>query len=862
MAASASNPTAAAKPASTSITGVEQYTAQQVIDMFAALNLLVTDDGNAIESEANKQRPRRLRELGSTDPAVRAKAQEWMRHLELLKNRRQELLNIVQNLFVQLADTALASALGAGVHELTSEVYENLRIIARGQCRLDERLVQRFVDAYLAKKHLKVGAPLAEPKLVESLVVTPEVGRIQLRWKLPADSCDAVVVKRHAKGAVHSATELCRGNRTEYLDEKVISGQRYVYAISSTFRGVESKSTQSIEALAIGEVTKVDPKWTAQGVKLSWTNPEGNRSVAIFRREAARPTIQYSPTGPVPTDTATRLVYRGSTSHWTDTNTEEGKTYHYLLLAEFENSAYAKGVEGTCAVPTLPVPVAAAHAKYREGGIDIWWTPPKQSAREKYLLVRQAGTTPALAPDQGQILTTTSQTSWRDTKVIPGHRYVYSIFTSHDDLHSRTGKATEVIAVLDEVSSVTPEVGDGTISLRWTSPPNAKAVVVRRSVHPPNDWTDGVPVPTIGSGHAQDTGLRNNRTYHYLICCIYQFPDGQEAHSVGLRYSATPSGLPDIVTDFRVYPDGGHVICTWSPVASGQVTVLRCPSRPSFTPGNLLSADQLAALGQQLSPSSLNRIEDTAPTPQEPYYAAFTVAGSRAVAGPVHSCIVTEDVKNLQALQSAKGVKLSWDWPVNCQAVVIARRRGEWPEGPNDPRATPFHWTLNQYQQEEGFRDALEPDSGEYCYIVYAKPAGTQEVLYAPGTSSGCRCRVRPVRVGQFTYSIKIVKKWLKPAQLELTWEADAYPHAFSGFVVLGSSRSVPKSLADGTELFRWIPEGPEDFQPGRQQRQKILQELNLQRSTGRLYWKLFLLNPDESLLIRHPDVSHPLELS
>src|SRR5207244_1556568 len=98
MAQSADNPTTSAQPIAASRKMQDQYTAQQVIEMFRTLNnLLVTDDAAAIEREAQKQSARWLREkIYSTEPDIRIKADEWFKHVQLLKDRRQELFEIVQ----------------------------------------------------------------------------------------------------------------------------------------------------------------------------------------------------------------------------------------------------------------------------------------------------------------------------------------------------------------------------------------------------------------------------------------------------------------------------------------------------------------------------------------------------------------------------------------------------------------------------------------------------------------------------------------------------------------------------------------------------------------------------------------------
>src|SRR5262245_4405938 len=715
----------------------DQYTAQQVIEMFRALNNLpVTDDAAAIEREVQRQQVQRLHERTyATDPGIQVKADAWFKQVQLLQRRRQELFEIVQAFFDQLANTALEGVFKAGIRELTPAVYASLRTIAQEQCHLDDRLVVRFVDTYLAKRHLKVGAPLVEPKLVEAVTAIPALGCIQLRWKFPADSCDEIILKRQGKSSHTAGIELYRGMRTGYVDANVTPGRWYRYSIYSIFHGVESQNSQSVETVAIAEIAQAEARWSGQGIELRWVNPDDQCAVVIFRCEGTRPMLRQGAYGLEPADACTRLLYCGAGSDWQDTQIEEGQTYRYLLLAKFGTHIYSRGVEVVVAVPARPPPVASAHAVYRDAAVDIWWTPTPQPAHEEYVVVRGEGMVPAAAPDPHQLVTTTCQTRYRDPQVEPGRRYIYTVFTKRNALYSRIGRATEVVLTLAEVHNLSANAGDGTVVLRWQTTPHVAHILVRRGMQPPQDSTDGTLVPTIGPDYAQDTDLQNGCTYHYLVCCVYRFSDGQEIASVGLRCAVTPSAPPQPVADFHVQAEGSRVVCTWSPMAVGQVvTVVRCKTPPVLRPGDPLNVAGLARVGRQLRQWSPHRIEDPAPTPQEPYYAAFTVAGPRAVAGPVRCCIVVEDVTQLRATLIRDGVKLSWEWPANCHAVVIARRRGTWPETLHDAQATLFSWALIQYRQhQEGFRDTLEPDTGEYFYIVYAQRADAPEVTYALG---------------------------------------------------------------------------------------------------------------------------------
>src|SRR5205814_7099476 len=103
----------------------------------------------------------------------------------------------------------------------------------------------------------------------------------------------------------------------------------------------------------------------------------------------------------------------------------------------FDHDVYSRGVEVIGAVPALPLPVASAHAVYRDAVVDIWWTPAQQPAHAEYAVVRRQGTVPAATPDPRQLVTTTSQTRYQDTRIESGRRYTYTVFTTWNGLYSR-----------------------------------------------------------------------------------------------------------------------------------------------------------------------------------------------------------------------------------------------------------------------------------------------------------------------------------------------------------------------------------------------------------------------------------------
>ncbi|MCP4699856.1 MAG: hypothetical protein GY862_23840, partial [Gammaproteobacteria bacterium] len=181
----------------------------------------------------------------------------------------------------------------------------------------------------------------------------------------------------------------------------------------------------------------------------------------------------------------------------------------------------------------------------------------------------------------------------------------------------------------------------------------------------------------------------------------------------------------------------------------------------------------------------------------------------------------------------AEGIRLRWDWPEQCKAVLIVRRQGKWPDSSDDPQAKRFAYSQVEYENNfDSFFDSTAA-TGELFYIVYAQPYGAPERIYSQGISPGCRGSVQPAVFGELRYSLKPKKKhgFWGVYGLLLEWRFSKSPDCFSGFRVIGSASGAPSEPMEGVELFRWQPENtntlPADtqevwFMPGSSQLQRI----------------------------------------
>jgi hypothetical protein len=484
------------------------------------------------------------------------------------------------------------------------------------------------------------------------------------------------------------------------------------------------------------------------------------------------------------------------------------------------------------------------------------WQPPPGDAPVDYVVVRRDGDAPAGRVEEGVIVETTTQMRYLDRQVAAGQRYTYAVFTRAGGLYSRSGAAAPAVDILAEISNFTAKVGNGTVELAWTQPPNVSDVLIRRSLSPPRDHTDGALVKQTGAGHAKDEGLRNGQRYHYLACCIYRPAGAAEVASPGIRLAVVPEQMPEAVENFQVRAQGLEVLCEWTPPAYGQVVVARSAKAPGLTVGQRLTADEVSALGERVVTLEGGRAVDAHPDINQPYYSVFTIAGPHAITGGTRAIVVCADVTDLQLWATREGITLRWTWPPECRAVTVARRAETWPEGPDDPQAVCVSHSRIEYMAAgEKFVDKIEEGRGKFYFVVYAQAMGAPGQFFAPGNDPGCRAAIQWERWMTLRYRLSSLRKG---KEMRLTWSVeDPFPN-FAGFVLVASQSGIPVSPDDGVEIFRWVPEAGKVA--GSHEAGVSLEPVQ-QRRWARFFCKALTLDPAQrhTTLIIHPDVCQPI---
>jgi len=843
-----------AGPQQTAAPGVR--TAAEVAQMFRSIGLPVCDDEAAIRAKIAEESPRYqiMKNRSQTDRTLIVKAEAWFKDTTELMTNRSALLEVVYKAFGAATDGDLGLRRLGGVRVLTSAVAQQFVASAIQLFHVDNALASQFVDRYLKERNLEIGGQLLKFSFVENLQAVSGIGRISLSWTRPAQNCEGVLIVRLSPDGREDEFETAGES---FEDPGVAPGVSYTYRFHSRNQGESSDQFVEITAVSIGEVTKARAAWKHAEVLLQW-NAAGAPSVQIFRREGSAPELRFGPDGPAPDSPATVRVYQGAFERFADTNVAEGVTYFYRIVSDFGQGRCGRGVDVQVTIPQPPAAVRSLHASYKREAdkdvVQLEWPPAAGVAGPEYVVVRREGEAPAARQDEGVLVTTTSQTRCLDESVASGHRYTYAVFTQAGGLSSRAGTAAPAVDILTEISGLKANTGDGTVELAWTTPSGASSVIIRRSLQPPRDRTEGTLVPLTGEGNAKDTGLRNGGQYHYLVCCGYRPAGGEEIFSPGMRIAAVPVMLPDAVTRFSAKPHAAEVVCTWDPPACGQAVVLRSVRPHGLPAGRRLNAKELNALGERIVASESGSATDANPVLEKPYYAVFTVAGEHAVVGGTSLCVVAPDVTHLSPQPAPEGVVLRWRWPDGCTLVRVARRLDHEPDGPDDPNAVVFPCMKSDYDAAGGKLLDRLGTGGHYYYAVYAQPAGAPAQFFSSGSDPGCRLSIEWHKTWTTMHYQLSAKPEAAGRSMLLSWRVDEAAPNFAGFSLLADVDDIPNSIDDGIELFRWAPApGPI---AGAHEAEVDLEPVQ-RRRWARFYAKAFPLNTAQRFTTKivHPNV-------
>ena len=386
------------------------------------------------------------------------------------------------------------------------------------------------------------GTPV-EPVVAGS--VRSESGKPALSWFRLAN-VDHYEIYR-AQGTSNDFAKLYETKYLSYSNTSAVPGTTYTYKVRAIFKdGTASPFSDAVTITAVcPQVTKLAVGGDESGRPLlTWAAVNGANGYAVYRSESA--------------DGEFAKVASVSTTKYTDTAAENGKTYYYYVIAVKNDAAYGLRSDVVSTTVELTVVEPVVGARQADGKPTLHWN--KLKSATSYQVYR------ADSKDGKYVrVFTTKGLTYTHVSAEAGKTYFYKVKALFAD---GTNQFSEFVSATFRPVSVNfaPVAGnrntDGKPTLRWNKLQNAVSYQVYRA-----DSKDGkyVRVFTTKGLTYTHVSAQLDKTYYYKVKAV--FSDGSTVFSEILSNTCT-CGRPEVTVGHRAAD--GLPRLKWEPVDGAQ----------------------------------------------------------------------------------------------------------------------------------------------------------------------------------------------------------------------------------------------------------------------------------------------------
>jgi hypothetical protein len=446
-----------------------------------------------------------------------------------------------------------------------------------------------------------------------------------------------------------------------------------------------------------------------------------------------------------------------------------------------------------------PSPPGKITAQWIGQTLRLNWHPLKVRGKISYKVVRKERGLPVHAQD-GHLIADTANATVDDADIASGRPYFYGVFSIRGGVASPHCAGSGPHLQRAEVRQVEYTAGDQQVTIKWQPPVGCQSVEVWRR-EGPAPVKPGQGIRLLRSEDSLlDTGLRNGRSYGYLLVARFQDPHGggQPLFSDGVKVAATPVELPAPVLDLTAERKDRAVFLSWTAPTEKAVNVQirRIQTVPDVTPGQLFSVQQLSRFGVPVPNTSLTTAQLTLTTQGQVFFVPLSIVGETAVAGKPASVTTIDEVSDFTAQKNGKNIILTWSWPVGATEVVLAVHHRSFPKRPAADDAHTIRITKAEYDRDNFWELRSAVKEKHYFTIFVHDPKAD---IYSTGVSlletMGQESAVR--------YAVKVRKSFffrkIKAVWIELQGHA---VEELEDIAVVLKNKFPPLSKNDGTVLF------------------------------------------------------------
>ena len=387
--------------------------------------------------------------------------------------------------YVPVVTPATCTENGFTTHTCTNcgNAYTDTFVIAPGHS---------FVDGACTVCGMSLVAPALS-------VSNDAAGQVRLTWSAVDQAVSYKVFRANSPSGPFD--QLTVSANTECVDTTAEVGRTYYYVVCAASA---DGTVSPYSAIKVGTRVPAAPVATATNIsssgkiRVSWEPVEGAVKYKIYRASA--------PSGPY------TLKYTTSSTRYTNTGAEAGKTYYYYVVAVAETGMESAASQTVSRICKLPYPTVSVSNVPETGKVRLTWEPVEGAV--SYKIYRST------TKDSGfkNVYNLTS-TTYTHTSGEPGIRYYYKVVAVAENTAANSAKSSTISRICDCAKPVIDAFTNekGKIRVTWEPVEGAVKYKVYRCDTP--NGTYKLVYTTSGSGFT-NSGAEIGSLYYYKVKAV------------------------------------------------------------------------------------------------------------------------------------------------------------------------------------------------------------------------------------------------------------------------------------------------------------------------------------------------------
>lgn len=314
-------------------------------------------------------------------------------------------------------------------------------------------------------------------------------GGVYLNWTKIANAKEYRVYRQPAGAS--GWTRIATLTSTEWTDKTVKSGTTYNYRITAVI-GSTAGSYNTLSCCYLSTPKLKSAQNYPTGVKITWSKVSGAQGYRIYKKDSSGAWTLIGKT-----DNNTSFTF-------TDTSVKSGKSYTYTVVA-YKGKTSGSFVKSGITVKYLAAPQVTS--KVYTNSIKLSWS--EVIGAKEYAVYRRPANS-----DQWTKLTTTSNLSYKDTKVKNNQTYYYRVRAVNGKTFSGYKTFSQLFLATPNITSVKNVEGGAKVS--WEKVAGAEGYKIYRKTGS-GSWTYVGKTKNNSTFTYTDKTVEQGKTYTYTV---------------------------------------------------------------------------------------------------------------------------------------------------------------------------------------------------------------------------------------------------------------------------------------------------------------------------------------------------------